>query len=293
MKDINIVFCGLSKDCEATIEENLTNLLILEEIIKAKSFNIVIVDSSKDHTKEIIKNFQKKCESITLINEDNLEKRIFNRIERISFCRNLCLEFIRKTIKGESLIYIPIDLDLNLFKNTNALKFEIILEKFNSTKEVDAIFPINIPFYYDIFALRAKNWHSNFNQLLFNFLKKYIPFSSFLLNYYFIYRKQLSLDKVQKKEFKLESAFSGAGLYKIMDGKLKNIEYSYSFKYPDLISEHVYFNKNFKNIKLEKEWIIEAPKEHIGFKILDFKGKVFYFLKTIKYDFLKLLNFLK
>ena len=82
-------------------------------------------------------------------------------------------------------------------------------------------------------------------------------------------------------------------MYKICADKLGNIKYSHSLRYPELISEHVFFNKNFNNLKLEKDWVIEAPHEHIRFKLLNSIGKVNYFLKTIKYDFLRFFNFLR
>ena len=56
--------------------------------------------------------------------------------------------------------------------------------------DVDVIFPVSHPFYYDIFALRAVGWVTINFQLISNKLKKYLRLGSFIWNYIFIFRNK-------------------------------------------------------------------------------------------------------
>ena len=80
------------------------------------STKVVVVDSdSNDGTKDIIKKYKNKNNFI--INElDGLEGIYSNRIKRIAVSRNKCLEIIAKMNNKKKIIYIPLDLDLDLFK---------------------------------------------------------------------------------------------------------------------------------------------------------------------------------
>jgi len=293
VKNINVIFCGLTKNCETTIKPNLINLLMLKDLLDFVNFEIIVVDSSTDNTKDIIREFSEKNSFITLVNEDNLEKQIQNRIERLTHCRNICLDIINQKIIIDEFIYAPLDLDLNLFEVTKVSEFKNIIEDFIDSKEIDATFPISTPYYYDIYALRSKYWHSNFRQFIIEYGKKFIPLSSFLINYLLIFRKQWSLTKIKHKNPKPTSAFGGAGLYKLDKDKIKSVRYSFSKKYPELISEHVYFNRHFNNLTLNTNWIISAPEEHTFFHFLNKSAKISYFFRSLKYDFFKLVNFLK
>ena len=61
--------------------------------------------------------------------------------------------------------------------------------------------------------------------LLIHKIKKVIFFGSFFLNYFLIFRKQLTVKKIKSKNFNVISAFGGAGMYKLINNKLFQIEY--------------------------------------------------------------------
>ena len=87
------------------------------------NINLFIVDSdSSDGTKEIISKYEKDNEFIVYRDLDDLEKNYNSRIERITLSRNLCLDEL-KLKNYDNLIYIPIDLDINLFELTDIESF--------------------------------------------------------------------------------------------------------------------------------------------------------------------------
>ena len=93
-----------------------------------KTIKIIIVDSdSHDGTKEIIEKYINKNDFI--VNQlDGLEDIYSNRIERIAMSRNKCLEIISEMNNQNKVIYIPIDLDLDLFRFVTIKKLSDLIE---------------------------------------------------------------------------------------------------------------------------------------------------------------------
>ena len=285
MLNTSIFFCGLTKNCIDTIGSNLNFLLSFKNSTNFKNIYFISVDSdSIDGTKNLLEDFSKNNSFAKHINADNLSEIYDSRIERIAHCRNICLDNISLSSENEALLYIPLDLDIDLFEFTDVSKFENQLIDFIEQKTYDAIFPVSTPYYYDIFALRAEGWLNVNSQQIINRLKKYLFVGSFILNYFFIFKKQLPISRLNTKKIKVSSAFGGAGIYKLDFSEIKKIRYSLSSKNTDFISEHIFFNSYFENLSINKDWIIPAPKEHIGFKTLKFSEKIIYFFRTIKFD---------
>ena len=107
----------------------------------------------------------------------------------------------------------------------------------------------------------------------------------FLSKLFLIFRQQLTVKKIKSKNFNVISAFGGAGMYKLIDNKLFQIEYITDKSNPNHVSEHILFNSNFQNLDVFSDWVIPAPAEHVRFHTLTFKEKIVYFMKTIKNDF--------
>lgn len=283
-----IIFSGLSKNCINTIADNLNFLIKFIEKNSDLHINVLIIDSdSTDGTKEYLNNICSKYDNIKLFNIDSLESEISTRVDRIAHCRNEGLKYIEK-IYNNNIVYIPMDLDLNLFAHTTIEEFLNLIKLTVSDKNlIDVMLPCSTPYYYDVFALRAPGW-VNFNvQKILYYLKKYLKIGSFFWNYIFIFRYQWPLNKVKNKSFKLVSAFGGIGIYSIDNFKFE------TYKYPvnknitnNFISEHIEFNKLFNNLKINTDWLIPAPKQHTEYLNSGIKEKVKYFFRTIKYDFI-------
>ncbi len=283
MNNLNIYFVGLSKNCLLTLRKNIDfiNLLIKEEVGVEK---IIIVDSdSNDGTKEYCKSL--KNDKVLFIEEDNIKNKFQNRIEILSHCRNIGLQNIEKT---NDVLYIPIDLDIDLFSLIKPKSFIELLNNFQNNKDIDALFPYSEPYYYDIFALRKQGWVDNNTILQAHKLKQKFKIGSFFFNYFFVFKKQINKNKFSENLIRVESAFGGIGLYKI--NKNKNVLYETKDIDTEFYSEHLSFNNNFKNLFIDKNWAVPAPEEHINFHLLRKLEKVFYIFKTFKYDILDFFN---
>ena len=136
-----------------------------------------------------------------IINElDGLEEIYTNRIDRILVSRNKCLEIISNINNQNKIIYIPIDLDLDLFKYVTVEKINQLIEYCINKNVPFGIFPFSTPYYYDIFALRAKNWVNYNSQLKVQKLKKIIVIGSFFPKLFFYIPTSNECKKIQKDQ---------------------------------------------------------------------------------------------
>lgn len=281
--DFEILFCGISKNCIETIDKNLVFLSNFIKNSKFKSYVILVDSDSSDGTKEYIENFIANDDTFLYQDLDGMEKDYPNRIERIQISRNKCIELIPKLTKNSNLVYIALDLDIDLFKYTSSKKLDELIEYCISKKEPNGIFPFSRPYYYDIFALRTNVWVNKNSLFWVDKLKKYFKYGSFFYNYFFIFRFQITASKFNKiKNLKIRSAFGGIGIYKL--GK-KIPNYQLSIKNPTKVSEHLKFNFQFNELEIITTWNVPAPEEHLEFKLLGFNAKIKYFFKTLFFDY--------
>lgn len=290
MKDTEIYFCGLSKNNLDSLTQNIAYILNFKKKSKYTKINVLIVDSnSVDGSKEYLDRNSQEFEFFNVIHKDDLSF-VDSRIERIKICRNLGLKFIENNCKNNSIVYIPLDTDFYLFSKTSPEKLDELIDYVLKMENNSGIFPVSDPYYYDIFALRAEGWLNINSQLIVTNLKKYIRFGSFIFNYLFIFRYQLTPKRIELKKFKLISAFGGIGIYNISNFDLKTKSYEVSEKSKEMYSEHLFFNKHFNHLEIRTDWVINAPKEHILFKSYNFKDKIIYIVKTFKEDFKNLMD---
>lgn len=290
MNNLKIVFSGLSKNCGDNLIKNSEFILNFKNNYKNHQIYLVIVDSdSNDGNLDYLKNLD-KLQDVSVVFKDGLENTINSRIERIAICRNIGLDYIKEKFNDLSdVIYIPLDNDIDIFKYLNCEQF---MDLVNQTKNTyfDAIFPVSIPYYYDIFALRADGWVNYNSQLLIKNLKMKFKYFSFLWNYFYIFRHQLSPFEISKKNLKVYSAFGGIGIYDLSSIDIFKLKYQTSNEEIDFHSEHIEFNKKFSNLNIETNWKIPAPLQHVEYKQYNFLNKIKYILRTLKYDFLKTNN---
>ena len=284
MENVEIFFCGLSKNNHDALKKNIDFLIQFKNKSKFSNFNILIVDSnSEDGSKEILDKTSNANMFFNVIHKDDINL-VDSRVERIKICRNLCLQFIEQNSNNSSIIYIPFDTDFFPFLNTTYTQLDKLISKVINNGKSNAIFPVSEPFYYDIFALRAPGWLNINSQLIVSRLKKYLRIGSFLFNYLFIFRYQLSPEKIKSKKFTLVSAFGGIGIYNVSNLNLNLQKYEINYKFKEWYSEHLYFNKHFENLEIDTSWVVDAPKEHVMYKSLDINKKLIYFLKSFKED---------
>ena len=279
----NIYIIGMSKNCFPNLQKNLSYLIDF----KNKSnfhINICVIDSdSTDGTKEYCSDLLLKNKLDSFIEIDDLEIDYQSRIERLSICRNRGIKFIQDQ-NQKNLIYLPMDMDLDLFKYTTFENFDEIILSFINNKNMDGMFPYSKPYYYDIFALRKKGWVNGNSLLTSRNLKDKFKIFTFIFNYIYIFRNQKHVRKIPKKLTKVESAFGGMGMYKINNKKLEEVKYGINKTNVDYFSEHLYFNNYFENLYIDKDWNFPSPIEYTFFNSYNLIEKMLYILKTLKND---------
>jgi hypothetical protein len=211
----------------SNVENQLSGdfLKIYKSLCKLGEIETFLVESdSQDGTKSKLEDFSKQYFGFGFESLGNLKELIPNRIERIRFCRNRYVEYIRTNYDSNQWNFIVVaDLD----GMNSAISSKKILRAIENSNSWDVCFSNQTFGYYDLYALRAKGWVEKdcFEEL--SNLKEKFPFSqkysnSFLgfliafkhfdkLRFQAIYSKMHVLNG---KPIKVDSAFGGLAIYK-------------------------------------------------------------------------------
>lgn len=276
-------FVGMSKNCFNNLKPNIEFLLKFQKITSFKMTISVVDSDSTDGTKEYCSKLYEENLISNFIEIDHLEDEYNSRIERLSISRNKGLQCV-KTNSDLPVIYIPMDMDLDLFGLLSTIELESLIKSFAKNKEIDGMFPFSTPFYYDIFALRAKNWVKGNNILTARNLKDKVKVFSFIFNYFLIFNVQKNIDTFTEEYISVQSAFGGMGLYKITESNVEKIKYDINKTNIDYFSEHIAFNNYFKKLYISRDWNFPSPLEYIFFNTFTTTEKISYIFKTLKND---------
>ena len=293
MKNINIdthnlVFAGLAKDCLPSLQKNLDFISKFNAELPGYNLKCIVVESdSTDGTKEYLENVN--FDFLEIITADNLDKKFKYRTERIANCRNMILDKLKNENSNQDLIYIPIDLDIEIFEYQDIHDFHFQLNDFIENKLYDAYFPFNFPYYYDIHALRSKGWNSHNPWEKIKKINKFIFIGKFFARYFYVYRIQKKYN-TKKELINVESAFGGIGFYKLNNSLLEIVNYEIEIDLGNTSCEHLKFNSFFRNKAVVSKWKVPSPKEHVEYKLLSFKEKSLYILTSIRNDLKNLFN---
>jgi hypothetical protein len=274
---MKIYVCGIARNVESHIENelNLVNALLdLNNENKA----IIVTNDNHDDTDKILNLWRSVNEhNRIIINCDGLMKAYPERISRIAAARNFYLNFIRSTNENPDII-IVFDLDgLNKNVNTkdliNAIKF--------APSDWVGLFPVQIDGYYDLYALRCKNWINGdilleYRQRV-SFIDSYIP--EILKNNKILdriitsYKNRLANSIIHSKQYfvpknhppiKVDSAFGGIAIYK--NQAIQNAWYGHIDSNNNITCEHVIFHSlvNHGSLYIMPSLINIAPSEHLN-----------------------------
>lgn len=246
-------------------EKNLNNFFDkIDEIIKKfKDYFIIIVESdSKDNSYEIVKKNLKKYKGKLL--KLNTTKYKF-RTEKISFCRNSYLNYIKKSELFDKYDYLFV---MDIDNVNNKLKPETIINTIeNAPSNWAGLFP-NQLFYYDLWALRIKKkFEQNPFEKILKINQSYSPKYSYykcFFKYFFI------MYKYKKNYIDVQSAFGGFGIY-----KLKYIKKSLYDSNNGKDCEHVNFNKSIIINSKKKLYVSKNLLNNYGFNDHFFKSIVY------------------
>jgi hypothetical protein len=152
--DRKLLLVGVISNVSKTIEKELR--IVLKSLSSFDDITIFLVESdSNDETVQILKNIQSTTQNFSFVSKGKLSKILPNRIERIAFCRNVYVDFIRNNYKKYLWGHVAVaDLDGMNFK----INKKGIDSCFKVNKKWDGLMA-NQPYgYYDIYALRASGW---------------------------------------------------------------------------------------------------------------------------------------
>lgn len=254
----SIAIAALARNCETNLPENVRRI---EELRKHFDISWVFVyeNNSTDSTKSILEHWSTKYSNV-IVKQEHLEEMrtgqsatsrfykgvSFNRMNRMSFCRNRLLNMIKATCTPDYVLFI--DSDILSFSVEGVLKsiaqapqdwgalFANCYMTYTANGETK-----DIPIYYDTFPYIATNRK----------VQAIGQFEISQLYRFFVSKKLYSLVQ-QQDYFQCDSAFGGIGIYRY--DCIKDLEYK-PFR-PEkweseniAMCEHVYFNLNIHSPK--------------------------------------------
>jgi hypothetical protein len=223
MANLKFLVVGTVSNVENELRADLAK--IHESLRAIGEIETFLVESdSKDRTRNILEDSSKHHKSFGFESLGNLQEIIPNRIERIRFCRNKYVEYIRTNYDSNQWNFIIVaDLD----GMNSAISSRKIIRAIKNLSEWDVCFSNQTLGYYDLYALRSKGWVENdcFEDLTnlkekFPFIQRYNnSFLGFLLafKHFDKLRVQAIYSKMRRlkgKPIKVDSAFGGLAMYK-------------------------------------------------------------------------------
>ena len=168
MSDILLV--GTVSNVEKNLKYDLVK--VLNALSGFKEISVFLVESdSTDQTSKLLSNFASQIPNFSFLSLGNLKPNISDRIDRIRYCRNKYVSYIRNIPNSELPMYIAVaDLD----GMNKALSKKALVSCFNKN-DWDVVLSNQKFGYYDIFALRHKEWQPNDCFTALEELKQKIP----------------------------------------------------------------------------------------------------------------------
>ncbi len=218
------IIVGTVSNVSRTIERDLKRALESCSRFDVQSIYLVESDST-DNTRVVLKKMAYEISNFDYVSLGDLRFSINNRIDRIRFCRNVYVDKIRSFEDVEDIDFVVvIDLD-GINKKLNAKSVDSCFIR----NDWDVVLPNQQGGYYDVLALRCKNWQEvDCFQELGNFRDSH-PFLENKRNHFFNYisayihfdysRKKFVYDKMKKIKksdpwILVESGFGGIAIYK-------------------------------------------------------------------------------
>jgi hypothetical protein len=263
----SIVFIGLARDVDPFLKGAMNHIYSISKI--CSRYKIIIYENdSNDYTKRFLNEYKSKDpDNFILFTLDGLSNQILDRTQRLAYLRNRGLQHLTANYADYD-IYFPIDLDLPNSGPANTQHYEQLFSNFLNDPQAGGYFPNSLPFYYDIWALRAKEWCEVDCWEQFGNLSKQIGKEMALK--ICIDKRQIFLDP-NSDPIEVTSAFGGAAIYKVKD--IADTFYN-GLNKNKTICEHVYFNQklldNGLRLYIQPYWTNLSPKEHVRkLKIID------------------------
>lgn len=243
LEDKSILVVATIRNVEKTLISEINNCIRALNGFKSIHFYLVESDST-DKTQAILKQLKETLPNFFYSSLGILQQQIPDRLERIRYCRNFYIKYIRSISKEKMPTYVlVVDLDgMNSALNSKSVRSCFMREDW------DVVLANQTFGYYDILALRHPVWQKGDWTVEFEKEKKKIkkPKSSYWL-YKIVYF--LSLDRIKRKVLyskmirinkrdswiEVDSGFGGAAIYKTE----VLLKYDYSKEFESVETDHV------------------------------------------------------
>ncbi|WP_369753148.1 hypothetical protein AB3G34_00870 [Flavobacterium sp. WC2409] len=285
----NVVIAALARDCEDSL---INNIPLIDHLRSKFSWSQVVVveNDSKDNTKEILFNWEKKSEGVKIISQDFGIKTIpdqtvamaspttsFYRIEKMSFYRNMYLDYI-DTLGHDIDYLIVIDIDVKTF-SVDELVNSIDQANnnwggiFSNGVTISSYLGFKSKIYYDVFAVYE------YPQ------KDFFSYTDESLERTF---RTINKNTKKYKYHNVISAFGGIGIYKYP--AIKSLRYKAiknMFNDNEGICEHIPFNMGiidagYKNY-ISRDFFLEYGTHKFGLILkLFLHPKFFNFIYSLR-----------
>lgn len=206
---MNIYLVGIVRDQAQSIQRNLEHLMANLQQFGNIFVHIVESDSS-DETVAKLQEFAKKYPRFSFESNGKLVSIFPNRIARIRYCRNRYAHFL-------SQLELKIDFTCvaDLDNINRKLRPAAIRDCLSSSISWDACFANQRFGYYDIYALRARNWCEEdvFEELARTRMQDSLNLSESKIRSQVIYKKMRRI-RESDNWISVESAFGGFAIYR-------------------------------------------------------------------------------
>lgn len=244
------VFLGVGRNVSRYIGRVLENFSAIETRLKIIEWFLVTSDCSDDTLPKLDK-LKRSYQNLGYVDLGNLRNRIPDRVQRISYCRQMALQRVAESDNKPDFVIVA-DLD-----NVNSHVSFDSLGEWLSREDWSAVFPSTIGPYYDIFALRDPKFISDsYPELVSQAAQRG---ESRLFAYFnHVVRLQKHLANCEE-DFSVESAFGGFGIYRT-DRFLKSSYISKS----NNACEHVTLNLQITGKKFVSSGLrVKSPIRHV------------------------------
>jgi hypothetical protein len=255
------VIVGCARDCEAFLPAVLQNVTTIANLYSHVAFVFVESDSA-DNTREILRKWLRKHACSFLVCLEELAAQEPRRSVRLAIARNTYMESLHAQHLEQFDHLVVVDFD---DVNTNVISEESLaaaIRFLDSSSQNAAVFANQLPYYYDVWALRHDVWCPEDCLAQINNRPAYLPRHRAIERY--LTRRQLNIPP-NTPPIAVRSAFGGLGIYKL--------DFVRAARYVGLlpdgseVCEHVAFNEAAVRaggvLYIFPELLNQAPPEHI------------------------------
>ena len=234
MSSSRVLVTGLARDCGNHLSQEILRIeQHLLKIFTVVDFFIVESDSI-DNTEEVLTQISTKKRSVKYLSLGKLANEIPGRIDRLRYCRNSYVNFVRQSIgndKPDFVMVVDFDIKNRAFNLSP-------LAKLMSENWWDGLFANQKGPYYDIYALRKEGWVEDDCFKRYRELARQMPAKKAKKEAVWSQMRRIPRDK---ELIEVESAFGGLGVYRRR--VFENFDYASLSETSTGESEHISLHK--------------------------------------------------